>query len=182
MLFTEKFKYCPSCGSSEFVLNDTKSKRCEVCGFVYYVNPSAATAAFILNENDELLVCRRANDPAKGTLDLPGGFVDYNETLEECVKREIREETGICVKSLRYFFSLPNEYLYSGFTVPTMDCFFQGSVEDDYVLQAGDDAEDCFFIPVNELNPALFGLSSIQKAIQLFIDNHELKEKKVFLA
>ncbi|MFV0392302.1 MAG: NUDIX hydrolase [Paludibacteraceae bacterium] len=182
MLFTEKFKYCPCCGSSNFNENDIKSKRCEDCGFIYYVNPSAATAAFILNENDELLVVRRAKEPAKGTLDLPGGFVDYDETMEECAVREIREETGVSVKSLRYIFSLPNEYLYSGFTVPTMDCFFQGRVEDDYVLRADDDAEDCFFIPVNELNPVLFSLNSIQKAIRIFIDNRELKEKKTYLA
>ena len=38
-----------------------------------------------LNEKKELLVCRRAKEPAKGTLDLPGGFIDMNETGEEGV-------------------------------------------------------------------------------------------------
>ena len=71
-----QFKYCPKCGSVHFEINNEKSKRCADCEFVYYFNPSAATVALIMNERNELLVCRRAKDPAKGTLDLPGGFID----------------------------------------------------------------------------------------------------------
>ena len=66
-----QFKYCPKCGSTRFEAHDFKSKQCADCGFVYYFNPSSATVALILNERNELLVCRRAKEPAKGTLDLP---------------------------------------------------------------------------------------------------------------
>lgn len=93
-----QFLYCPKCGSPHFEVNNEKSKKCTDCGFVYYFNPSAATVAFILNERKELLVCRRAKAPAKGTLDLPGGFIDMNETGEEGVAREVLEETGLKVK------------------------------------------------------------------------------------
>ena len=82
------FQYCPECGSSHFEINNEKSKKCTNCGFVYYFNPSAATVALIQNDQNELLVCRRAKEPAKGTLDLPGGFIDMNETGEEGVARE----------------------------------------------------------------------------------------------
>ena len=88
----ELFKYCPKCGSSHFVVNNEKSKRCADCGFVYYFNSSAATVAFILNERNELLVCRRGKEPKKGTLDLSGGFIDMYETGEEGVAREVLEE------------------------------------------------------------------------------------------
>ena len=64
----EKFAYCPICGSKHFVINNFKSKHCEDCGFTYYANPCAATAAFIVNNRNELLVVRRAKEPAKGTL------------------------------------------------------------------------------------------------------------------
>ena len=47
--------------------------------------PPAATVALILNGRNELLVCRRAKEPAKGTLDLPGGFIDMTETGEEAL-------------------------------------------------------------------------------------------------
>ena len=55
-----QFKYCPKCGSAHFEVHNEKSKQCADCGFVYYFNPSSATVALILNECDELLVCRRA--------------------------------------------------------------------------------------------------------------------------
>lgn len=99
-----QFKYCPKCGSIHFEINNEKSKRCADCGFVYYFNPSAATVALIMNEQNELLVCRRAKDPAKGTLDLPGGFIDMAETGEEGVRREVKEETGMEVNKAEYLF------------------------------------------------------------------------------
>ena len=94
----ELFKYCPKCGSPHFEVNNEKSKRCADCGFVYYFNSSAATVAFILNDKNELLVCRRGKEPAKGTLDLSGGFIDMHETGEEGVAREVLEETGLQVE------------------------------------------------------------------------------------
>jgi ribosomal protein S27AE len=72
----EKFIFCPVCGNKSFNINDFKSKKCGTCDFTYYANPCSATAAFILNDRGELLVAKRGKEPAKGTLDLPGGFVD----------------------------------------------------------------------------------------------------------
>jgi NADH pyrophosphatase NudC (nudix superfamily) len=92
MHFSTLFTFCPVCGSNQFTQNNIKSKHCEACGFVFYVNASAAVAAFILNEAGELLVCTRAKEPAKGTWDLAGGFVDENETAEQAICREIKEE------------------------------------------------------------------------------------------
>ena len=137
-----QFLYCPECGSPHFEVNNEKSKKCTDCGFVYYFNPSAATVALILNEKNELLVCRRAKEPAKGTLDLPGGFIDMNETGEEGVAREVLEETGLKVKKAVYQFTLPNIYVYSGFPVHTLDMFFLCTVEDMSHFSAMDDVAD----------------------------------------
>ena len=63
--------------------NDEKSRRCADCSFVYYLNPSSAYVAIIIDDKGRLLVERRGCEPAKGMLDLPGGFADMNETVEE---------------------------------------------------------------------------------------------------
>ena len=169
MHFSILFTHCPACGSERFNLHNVKSKQCESCGFVYYVNASAAVASFIMNASGDLLVCRRGKEPEKGTLDLPGGFVDGDESAEEAVSREIAEELQAKVTKVKYLFSLPNEYEYSGLTVPTLDMFFECTLEDLTNLQPSDDVADCFFVPVKDLKPELFGLKSIRKAVGMFV-------------
>lgn len=161
-----QFKFCPKCGSSHFVENNFKSKRCETCGFVYYFNPSSSTIAIIINSNDELLVATRAHDPSKGTFDLPGGFVDMNETGEEAVIREVKEETGLHVSQAKYMFSIPNTYVYSGFEVHTLDLVYLCKVDDMQNIKAEDDVASLQFIKISELNPDLFGLRSVKEVIQ----------------
>ena len=164
----EKFRFCPSCGSRQFVENDFKSKRCEECGFVYYANPCAATAALIVNEHNELLAVRRAKEPARGTLDLPGGFCDMDETVEQGMIRELREETGLHVRpeQISYLYSSPNVYQYSGMGIHTLDMDFLIRIDSHTPLHASDDAAECLWIPLNEVNPDDFGLDSIRLGIR----------------
>jgi NADH pyrophosphatase NudC (nudix superfamily) len=167
------FKYCPLCGSPHFEENNEKSKRCADCGFVYYFNSSAATVAFILNGKGELLVCRRAKEPAKGTLDLAGGFIDMYETGEQGVAREVLEETGLEVSQATYLFSIPNTYLFSGFLVHTLDQFFLCKVKDDSCLRAMDDVAESFWLPLSEVNPEEFGLNSVRQGVIRFLQTFE---------
>ena len=160
------FKFCPKCGSEEFNVNNEQSKKCDSCGFVYYFNSSAAIVAIIENSKDEVLVARRGKDPAKGTLDLPGGFAEMNETIEETVRREVLEETRLEINSLKYLFSLPNRYEYSDFEVHTMDLFFECKVDDFTNMKAQDDVVELLFIPKNKLNPDDFGLISIKQGVE----------------
>ena len=166
------FRHCPVCGKEGFAINNVKSKRCEGCGFVLYFNAISATVAVIMNENDEILVARRAKEPAKGTLDLPGGFADSMETAEEAVTREVLEESGLRVTETKYLFSLPNKYLYSGFEEHTLDMFFLCRVESGDCPVANDDVEELAWMSLDDIRPELFGLQSIRRGIEL------LKEKK----
>ena len=171
----EKFKYCPVCGSEHFEVNNFKSKRCQDCGFTYYANPCSATAAFIVNDKQEMLVVRRAKEPAKGTLDLPGGFVDMYETVEDGMRREIKEETGLDVKDIQYLFSSPNVYEYSGMGVHTLDMDFLVRVPGDSVaVKAADDAAEALWIPITDVNPAEFGLTSIRNAVIRFLQQSSM--------
>ena len=163
----ELFGYCPRCGSNLFGVNDFKSKKCGHCGFVLYFNPVAATVAIIVNDKGELLVARRAKEPAKGTLDLPGGFSDSFETAEEGVAREVLEETGLTVKEARYLFSLPNKYIYSGFEEHTLDLFFLCTTDGQQPV-ACDDVEELQWMSIGAIDPAEFGLQSIAKGVEIF--------------
>lgn len=162
-----RFHFCPACGSPHFEIYDFKSKRCADCGFTYYHNASAATVAVIFNQKNELLTVRRALEPARGTLDLPGGFVDSGETLEEGCLREVEEELGAKADIERYLFSLPNVYNYSNFDVHTVDSFFLCRLHDEALpLAARDDAEQARFIALDEIRPDDFGLTSISQGIR----------------
>lgn len=157
------FRFCPVCGSARFEENNATSKRCADCGFVYYFNPRAAVVALIRNRRGELLTCRRAKEPAKGTFDLPGGFTESYETAEEAVAREVREETGLSVSAVRYLFSIPNIYPYSGMDIHTMDLFFECTVGDCSSVVADDDVAECFWLSPQDIRPEKFGLLSIRK-------------------
>lgn len=174
----EDFRYCPKCGSTEFVENGPKAKHCAQCDFTYYFNPSASSMCFITDRYFRVLVAVRGQEPAKGTYDLPGGFADCHETMEEGMAREIREETRInalagtrsgVIAPLKYLFSLPNIYRYSEFDVHTLDMVFHMAVEslDPYVGVGQDDVAELKAIPFSELNPDDFGLASVKQAVQM---------------
>ncbi len=164
------FKFCPRCGSPCFLENDARSKRCADCGFTYYHNAAAATVAVIFNEKGELLTVRRALEPARGTLDLPGGFVDPGESITEGCLREVTEETGGQARIESFLFSLPNTYRYSGFDVSTADAFFLCRFIDNTELGAHDDAASLQWLPLSEVHPEDFGLLSVREGVRRILE------------
>lgn len=170
------FHYCPICGSSHFETVAENARQCTDCGFTYYTNPRGATVALIVNNKGELLVGTRACEPAKGTLDLVGGFMDLDETAEEAMCREIKEETGLSIApaQLRYLFSQPNTYPFSGICVKTIDLFFEVLLDTAPSLQGRDDIQGLQWIPIQNIAPELFGLTSIQKGIKQYIEQQIL--------
>lgn len=65
--------------------------------------PAAITvgvAGVIWNRQDQVLLIRRLNPPRAGHWSLPGGRVERGERLEDALRREIREETGLEVEIL----------------------------------------------------------------------------------
>ena len=60
-------------------------------------HPQLAVSAAIFRE-DKVLLVRRARSPAKGTYSLPGGRVEFGETLHAALHREVDEETGLGIE------------------------------------------------------------------------------------
>jgi len=165
----ESFRYCPRCSSARVKMHGRKVLRCEDCGFEYYFNPAAAVAALITDDEGRLLVTVRAEEPAKGTWDLPGGFVDPGESAEEALRREVREELGVEIASMKYKYSVPNVYEYKQFSYTTVDLVFLCSVQDASEAQALDGLESLLLKAPGDIDPSRFGLSSIREIVSRYL-------------
>ena len=160
------FSYCPRCGQQGLEHVHGRAIHCPSCDLTYFHNVASAVACFVLDEAGQLLTVRRAREPEKGTLDLPGGFVDPEETVEEAVRRELREETGLEATEVRLLFSIPNVYPYSGIDVYTADLFYLTRVKSFEGAKAMDDAGELVLVEPKELRHEAFGLRSIRAAVE----------------
>ena len=117
---TASFKYCPACGAPGST-TPPQPFRCSACAYTLYINTTCATAAFLQRPDGCVLFIRRAKEPAKGKLAIPGGFIDPGETAEFGLRREFMEEVGIAVEEIHYLGSFPNIYHYKGITYDVLD-------------------------------------------------------------
>lgn len=161
--------YCPKCGGADFLYQEDNSFLCQQCSFHLYVNSAAAVAALIVSDKGELLLTRRAIEPQKGLLDLPGGFVDVMETAEQALCREIKEELNLEINDYSYFMSYPNEYVFGGISVFTIDLAFECSVKNFDNMHAKDDILDYKFYKPSEINFDEICSSSILNIIKKYI-------------
>ncbi len=169
------FTHCPKCGSTNILASCERAIKCADCGFEFFLNAAAAVAAVIIDNDSRLLTTVRAYEPAPSTLDLPGGFIEFNETAEDALRRELQEELCVQPKIERYLFSQPNVYPYSGIDVHTLDMFFLCHIDEQSLLRPHDDVSEIVWIPTRNLDENLFGLPSMRAAIKqlknsIFVD------------
>ncbi|WP_298438889.1 NUDIX domain-containing protein [Geobacter sp.] len=89
----EKNSHCTYCGA-RFPEGAPWPRRCSVCHNSSYLNP-LPVAVVLQPVGEGLVVIRRNIEPRKGTLTLPGGYIDCGETWQQAARRELYEETGI---------------------------------------------------------------------------------------
>ena len=161
------FFHCPGCGARGPAVEGGNQLRCTACGFEYFHNAAAAATALILYR-DQVLLVRRARDPQKGLLDLPGGFVAPDESLETALVRELREELGLAVDpaALRYFGSHHNRYPYAGVTYYLCDAYFLLRLSGPEALRAGDDVEHFQWWPQSALPWGQIAFPTIRWALE----------------
>ena len=165
-------KYCPRCGCDRFITSDNgRSFNCAECSFNFYLNNSAAVACLIFDKKGRLLLVRRAIEPSIGMLDLPGGFIEPMERAEEAVVREIREELNVSVVKMEYLTSFPNEYIFSEFSVFTIDLAFICEIDRFEGIVPKDDVAGIEFVKPEEVQKEELCSESMKKIIGYYVLN-----------
>ncbi len=105
--FDRTVRFCSVCGAPMRWHTDI-SKQCSACEREVW--PAIATAIIVrITRGDEVLLVRARN--FRGNFyGLVAGFLETGETLEECVRREVKEETGLDIRNIRYFGNQPWPY------------------------------------------------------------------------
>ena len=168
MLENSLFKYCPHCGSRNIDSPGVNNMKCNDCSYIFYQNTAAATAAILLYQG-KIIFTRRGKNPGIGMLDLPGGFVDYNETAEHAILREIEEETGFDVKNLKYFGSMNNQYLYRNVLYHTCDLVYTGEVTSIDSFIPNDEIKELVLCNPKDVNVNDMAFESLKKMVTKFI-------------
>lgn len=161
------FQYCPKCGRRLERAINQRIVDCKNCGFHYYLNAAPTAAAILLNISDEILLVERKYPPRKGFWDLPGGFVDDDESMEESVKRELKEELGIKIGQLTYFKSIFDKYLFKGVTYNTVIAVYYGRI--DQKIYPADDVASFRFFKRTEFPAKEFSFTKLANLVEDFI-------------
>lgn len=160
-------QHCGVCGSKMYK-KDSQFERamvCSNCGNTTWPRTSPAIIVAV-TKGDKLLLAHNRYFP-EGRYSVIAGFVEYGETFEDCVKREVYEEVGIKVKNIKYFGSQPWPYPNSmmiGFTAEYLD----GDIEVD-----GEEILHADWFSKEEV-PGMYNksISIGSELIEWFLNNH----------
>lgn len=123
---------------------------CPRCRYLLYDYPRPC-AGMLVVRGDDVLLLRRAHAPKIGALDVPGGFMDANESIEAAARRELREETGLTLGAVEPLGFYWDQYSLRGFgRFPTMNWYFVGRWRRGTPVGA-DDAASAEWVPFADL-------------------------------
>lgn len=169
--FHEEMNFCRRCGTKLTALGGP-AYRCEN-GHRLFVNTNPAATALVVR-GDEVLVVERSVDPGKGMLDIPGGYCDYGERLQDTFARELREEVGLEPEDYsepEYALSTIDAYEYDGEVRPIMGVVFKVHMRTDKQPKAGDDAANARFVPIRDVNLSQVYFPGIRECL-LWLQSH----------
>jgi NAD+ diphosphatase len=157
-------QFCGKCRKAMQPRTDMRAKECAQCGRLEF--PRLSPAIIVLVERgDALLLARSARFTAE-FFSVLAGFVEPGESLEAAVHREVKEETGITVKNIRYFGSQPWPFpdsLMIGFTAQ----YESGEIETD-----GEEIVEAAWYRVDNLPRIPGKLSIARQLIDWFVAKH----------
>ncbi|MDH3365447.1 MAG: NUDIX domain-containing protein [Thermoplasmata archaeon] len=148
----------------ETILREYESKARSVSSQLenHWRKPSV-TADGLVTKDAKILLIRRGKEPFKGMYALPGGFLEYGEKMEDCVIREVKEETGIATEVLGLFgvFSEPGRDPRGHFVTAVYHLRMTGGK-----LVAGDDAISAKWVDLDDLPEMAFDHADIVREFE----------------
>jgi len=157
-------QFCGRCGAVAVDVREDRAKLCPRCGLKSF--PRVAPAVIVaVTKGDRILLARAKRFPVK-LYSVIAGFVEPGETLEECLVREVGEETGVEVGGLRYFGSQPWPFPHSLMIAFTAE--WRGGdirIDEREIVEAG-------WFKAGELPPIPDKVSIARRLIDWFVDTH----------
>jgi NAD+ diphosphatase len=161
------FKYCPNCRSAKIVFDNNTKYYCRDCELEFFQNIAAGVVG-IYTFQGKILFQVRAQEPAKGKLDSPGGFMNIGETAEEALSRETKEEIGLDLNDFTYLGTAPNKYPYKGFKYNVCDIIFHKEINE---VPTQFDKSEVMYIKMMdlvEIDETEIAFPSIVEAVKLY--------------
>ena len=154
----ESNRFCGRCGADMSKDGKERMLRCENCGNMVY--PSIAPAVIVaVTDGDRLLLTKYSGRPYKNYA-LIAGFAEIGEPIEDTVRREVFEETGIRVKNIRYYKSQP--WPFSGSLLMGFYCDLDGS---DAIVLDENELSSAEWVRRDDIDMAADGISLTNEMI-----------------
>lgn len=158
-------RFCGRCGARTKDVEHELAKRCPSCGMTFHPRISPAAIMLVWREG-ELLLARSPHFPP-GWYSALAGFVEPGESIEQTIRREVKEEVGVEVGEVRYFGSQPWPFPNS------LMIGFLAEYASGEVCVEPEEIEDAKWFPLGELPPMPPDTAIARKMINAFVEGHD---------
>lgn len=146
-------RFCARCGAPTEMLERYGRPRpvCPACDLVHFREPKT-TGGVVVEDNGRILLARRTQNPGRGLWNIPSGYADWDERVDEAAVRELAEETGLAVELTGLFGVFPFGDARHGRGTMVL---YRGRVVGGQLV-AGDDTDAVGFFAPEALPPIAF--------------------------
>jgi 8-oxo-dGTP diphosphatase len=155
-------RFCMSCGTE---LGLIAPCQCRNCGQEYWRNIKPCGGACVVN-NGKLLMVLRADDPGAGLWDLPGGFCDPAEHPLATAHREVQEETGLTLHSMRFLGMWIDTYGNEDPPEVTLNIYYLGQAERPELARISDETAEVRWFRPEDLPVDTLAFAHVEQAIR----------------
>ncbi len=174
-----RLRFCSFCGAKlreQFSVTDQVNRLvCSRCGEVAYENPRVLVTTIVVDPQNRILLCRRAQPPRTGFWTLPGGFMECNESLQVAAARETREETGLDLDpdELRFY------ALTSLVDISQVYIGFIAVLSETVTPLCGDECQEVHFFSEDQVPWEELAYADIKRYLRYFFREHEAGQHRI---